>query len=408
MSNPGYPAVPGFVSRLDGSYTQTVMLSDQVNTTPFNVSVIGTPTPGDVLGFDYSFNYGGTHYVASIRHTYVAGETLLAVCVDWWTQFQANANINAALGPDIVSYAYVRRTSPTTGWFQFFQNMDIVAGGSAMAPVWTSSTASVGVSGGGGVLEINPYYAAGRSVLATHGRQPQAGDGLFGWYVSGDCTSVPADVRNVEPLYMQWTVRIKEPAAPGKGISQIMVDTLDLAVNSLTINGAPAGPIGIQGPQGVPGGNIAGSVVESPDFTITADAANPGTNFVRKQVYKLTGLGIAGWTTIATVTPSNVAGSWSIGSIEVKVEANTHGAGFGILQGDVYVSLANAAPTYNWIATPVSWGAAPQVRIIPSAGNSFALQIGSSDGIHAIGSGKATVTYSMSDAEGNPVTWTIN
>lgn len=404
-----YVPPDGFHSYYDGSYTHWDGLATTLNTAPVNVGFIGSVTPGDVVGFDYGFTYLGTRYNRSFRHTFAVGETVQNAALDIRAQFVADPVVNAALGADIVSYAFVRQPSPTSWYFQFFQNWNIVTTGSiAFTPVWSAgSTMTVGIAGGGGALEVNPYLAFGRTTR-PQGREPQPGDNIFGMYITGDATGQTLDLRNVDPLYgqLQWHIIDPTPGVASAKMS-IMMDTLDLAVKHLTVNGVPAGPIGIQGAQGVPGGNIAGSIVQSPALTVCADVLQPGNNCAYTRVYKFAGLGIAGWTTIATLTPSNVSGSWSISKLKAEIVANTHGVGFGTLEAQAYISIANAAPAGNFISTPIAYGNAPQFRFIV-AGNAVQVQVGSADGSHAIANGFAKIEYMLSDAEGNPVTWTIN
>lgn len=395
----------GFITCLDGSYTHADITSDATNTQPYNVGIWGAPTPGDVVGFNYSFTYNGTPYNLQFRHTIAAGETTMKPALDdIAAQFRAHPTVKAAIGADIVSYALVRQSGPTNWWFQFFQSWPFVDTGNPVASIYVTGTAAGGVSGGARVLEVNPYWACGRSTIAK-GRQPMAGDNICGLYITGDVTGRALDQRNVDQVYGQVQDFIIDPAP---GVARMkrayMMDTVDFQVAHLLINGQPAGPIGQPGP---PGGNVAGSIVQSPALTVCANQAQPGNNCKYTRVYKFAGLGITGWQTIATLTPSNVTGSWSMSKMKVEAVTNTHGVGTGTLESQAYIQIANGAPTGNYIGANTCLQSCAQFRFIVGPGNAVQVQIGSADGVHPIASGFAAIEYMLSDAEGTPVTWTI-
>lgn len=405
-TGPGYPDVMGFQTYKDNSYTHADILSNTLNTEPSAVSIHGQLTPGDVVGFNYSFTYNGTPYVRQYRHTVVAGDTQLAILTDLGNQWRSDAVVQAAIGADIVSYAWLRQATPTYWYFQFFQSWPFIQTGAPQISIYLSpgATAQGSFSMGGNVLEANPYTSCGRTTIAS-GRSPQVGDSLCGHYITGDAVGQPLDNRNVDPHYGQIQDTILDPTAGAlKGKRTYMIDTIDFRVRQLLVNGQPAGPVGVQGP---PGGNVAGSIVQSPALTVCADANQPGNNCTYTRVYKFAGLAIAGWRTIATLTPSNVSGSWAMSKMKVEAVANTNTAGFGSLESQAYIGVANGPPAGNYIGTNVCQLACPQFRFIPGANNSLQIQIASPDGVHAITSGFAKIEYMLSDAEGTPITWTI-
>jgi hypothetical protein len=396
---------PGFQSYIDGAYTHFDGYSTQLITRPYNIYFNGSVTPGDTVGFDYSYNYQGGRKHLQFRHTMAAGETIRDIAFALAAQFKGNSDVNAVIGADIVSYALVRQTSPTTWWFQFFQKWPFVNTGNIILTPVSSATMTVSYDAGGPALEVNPYVAFGRSTIAQ-GRQPQSGDNIFGMYVTGDVTNQPVDLRNVDPTYFQLQWHIIDPT-PGVASASMTVigDTVDFKVKNLLINGAPASGFG---PQGPPGGNIAGSIVQSPALTICADQNQTGNNCTYTRVYKLGGLNIRGWTTIATLTPSNVAGSWSMSKMKVEMVTNTNGLGPGTLESQAYIQIANAAPAGNYIGANTTIAAASKFKFVPCQTVSICVQVASPDESHFIAAGFAKIEYFLSDAEGNPVTWTIN
>jgi FkbM family methyltransferase len=140
--------------------------------------------------------------------------------------------------------------------------------------------------------------------------------------------------------------------------------------------------------------------------TLCADQSQTGSNYVCTRVYKFAGLSITGWRTIATVTPSNVAG-WAMSKVKIEVVANTNGVGAGGINVQAYISIASGAPTSGFIGSTTTYGFPPQVRLITAANHSIEVQIASPNGANYIASGFAKIEYMLSDAEGAPLTWAI-
>lgn len=147
--------------------------------------------------------------------------------------------------------------------------------------------------------------------------------------------------------------------------------------------------------------------VEHAVETLYADQSQTGNNCAYTRVYKFAGLRITGWRTIAAVTPSNVIGSWAMSKIKVEVVANTNGIGAGGINAQAYISIAGGAPTSGEIGSPTTYGSAPRFRLITTANNSIEVQIASPNGANYIANGFAKIEYMLSDAEGTPLTWTI-
>jgi hypothetical protein len=404
MSSPGFPSVPGFNAYMDGAYTHFDGLSTNLITRPYNIDFAGTIVAGEIVGFDYGFTYQGTRYNFQFHHTNAPGDTHQSIVADIANQFKTNATINAAIGDDIVSYALARQTSPTTWAFQFFQNVGLVTTGNIAIAPYSSANMVVSIGAGGPALECNPYIALGRSTYGL-GRLPQSGDNIAALVVGGDVSNRALDLRNCDPMYWQLQWHILDPTAGVASAEMTMIgDTLNLDIKHLLINGAPAGPLGVQGP---PGGNIAGSIVQSPFQALYADANQTGNCFSFTKVYKLGGMGIAGWTTIATLTPSNCVGSWCMNKMKCELVTGTHGCGSGTLECQAYFEINNGPPVGNFFGPIWSQGPAAQFKYVPGPNNSLLVQVASGDGVNYIASGFAKIEYFLSDAEGVPVTWTI-
>lgn len=393
---------PGVITCKDNSYTHLDLTSNTLNTGPNGFGFAGPIAAGDIVGVDYSFTYSGTPYTRQYRYTVAPGDTIRTVAEQLGAQWKADPIVVAAIGADIVSYAMVRQFGPGSWDFQFFEVWP-VSNTSSVAFYSTNPQVVGHGAAGNRTLEANPYIACGRTTTQA-GRAPMPGDRICNFYFTGDVTGMPLDQRNVYQTYAQDEHVILDPT-PGvfKAKRIIQVDTLDLAVSHLTVNGQPSGPIGLPGP---PGGNIAGSVVQSPALAVCADVGQPNVNCANTRVYNLAGLSITGWRTIATLTPSNVAGSWGMSKIKVELVTGTHGSGNGTLEGQIYISIGNGAPVGGWIGSPICALACPQLRTI-TTGNVVEVQVASPNGSNYIAAGMATVTYHLAGAEGNPVTWTI-
>lgn len=396
---------PGCTTNNDGSYMHLDLVSNQQNTAPMGIGWNGTPSSGDVIGFDYSFVYQGTPHYRVYRHTFSGGQTIRDAHQSLINQFHNDPVIISILG-DIRTYAMVRPLPNNNSYVQIFQNTDVCS--TANFILYTAAANLNGGKGGGQcTLESNPYIGFGRTGMVASGRQPQPGDVLGAMYFAGDATGRILDQRNVDPTYAQLQVTILDPTY---GVNTARVDwqthEFNLSVNSFTINGQPAGPIGMPGPMGPPGGNIAGSIQQSPAATICAGVPT-NVNCTYQRVYDLSGLNITGWHTIATVTPSSVNGSWSMNKIKVEIVSNTNGVGFGNFDAQVYLGIASGPPLGLFMGSPSTYGSAAQFRTI-TVGNVVYLQIASPNGANYISSGLAQITYYLAGAEGNPITWTIN
>jgi hypothetical protein len=403
----------GLLNCRDRSYTHVDLVSDQTNTGPNEVWFGGPITPGDVVGFDYSFSHAGVSYVRQYRHTMRASDTYRAVLEDLGRQWKIDPAVIAAIGADIVSYGHVRHFGPDKWAFQFFENWPFVETGNPRLAVYLSPGATTrgGGSAGNESLEANPYWSCGRTI-ASHGRPLQKGDRLCNFYVTGDVTGRALDQRNVDQTYAQWEYTVIDPT-PGVASARfsLQADTIDLDTNNLLIRGQPAGPVGVpgpQGPQGPPGGNIAGSIVQSPALAICADEHQRDANCAYIRAYQLAGMNITGWKTIATLTPTSTGDARSMSKVTVEIVADTEGAGMGSLESRAYISLTKGVPKTGNIGRNITQGSAPRVQLVPGPSSSLLLQVASADGTHPIASGFAKVEYMLAGGTGAQISWRID
>jgi hypothetical protein len=188
QTSPGCIAgsVPGMHNCRDGSYTHVDLVSNQTNTGPNEVRFSGPITPGDVVGFDYSFIHDGAPQVRRFRHAMKAGDTHRTVLDDLAAQWRADPVVNAAIGADIVSYALVRQAGPESWVFQFYENWPFVDKANPRLAIALSPGATARGEGSAGnkTLESNPYWSCGRTTI-EQGRSPQKGDRLCSFYGHG-------------------------------------------------------------------------------------------------------------------------------------------------------------------------------------------------------------------------------
>lgn len=407
--------VPGTTPFMDGTYTGINIVSTNKTTSPGGCQVVGPVTVGDVVGCDYSFTYLSTPYVRQFRHTMTGGDTPTTAMVDLVTQMQADTVLRAAVGYNIVDYWFVRNNCGPI-YIEMFWSKTFF---STMFPVLaayknTGATETVNVTQGQGFYESNPYISMTHSTRADpDGREPMAMDAI-GWiYFSGDATGVTSDPHYVKTLYGQMGARITDPNPDTcKARFDITFDTINLQTPHLLVNGLPPGPVGVQGPQGIPGGNIAGSIVQSPVLQIYADVTNAGSNFSSTRVYKLSGLTVTTWRTIATIIPSITVGSWADSLVKCDASSNTNGVGFGVSKVSWQLGVASGTIFANQLPDTVTYGSYPRMQIVSGGGNSMTVQISSPDSVNFIAGGVVECKYMLSDAQqvpGSPaLTWTIN
>lgn len=220
----------GFSETNDGAYSIMSLRGTQNITQPASVRIYYTGAAPAVFGFDVNFYCGGVVKNVQIRHTYVAGDSQLNALKDMLEQFQCHPDIVALYGaydggPDILSYAYVRREMANGephrlnifGHWKITEEtqMNLAAvSGVLVEGVGLPNTPSGTMSP---LLEIAPFFIISRSTM-DQGRNPRAGDLLGGIVFGGDVLGNAdkpgrkSETRNADPMYGWIEMQIIDPA----------------------------------------------------------------------------------------------------------------------------------------------------------------------------------------------------
>lgn len=249
----------------------------------------GTPTAGDIIGFDFSYDTTApARNTLSFRYTFLTSsvaelETAAKALV---TLMQTNATLVAVVAPDNAPYFTAVQTAPlpTPQWlvamnmvypFNPNKNPKAVVFNS---PGHTATIAMLNDLGGGVVssaLDIGSWIGLGRGTLYA-GRQPAAGDRIAGIFITGETTGNPINNHDFQPIYISLQGTILDPtpgvakadltitagsigllvgnqAAWGLGGVTVIGGVLNVSANFSGFGGAlvPAGTVGnFTGPDG--------------------------------------------------------------------------------------------------------------------------------------------------------------
>lgn len=224
----------------------------------FNIA--GTPTLGNTIGFDYSYDLtpGPGRNTLSFRYTFLTNTVaeLETAARNLESQIKFNVTLNSILGPDNAQYFVAVQTAPLPNpqwllamnqvWpFNPTKNPTAVVFNSVGHTVTITLTNS---SGGGAItsnLDIGSWIGLGRGTRYA-GREPQAGDRIAGIFVSGETIGNSIDNHNYQPIYgsFQWTILDPTPGVAKADLS-VVAGSVNLVVGnqgawglgSVTVNG---------------------------------------------------------------------------------------------------------------------------------------------------------------------------
>lgn len=191
--------------------------------------ISGTPTIGDVIGFDYSYDLvpsGPTRNTLSFRYTFLTNTVaeLETAARNLESQIKFNATLNTILGPDNAQYfvALQSAPSPSPSWllamnqvWPFNPNNHPTAV-VFNSPGHTATITMLNDLGGGAVssaLDIGSWIGRGRATRWA-GLEPQIGARIAGEFISAETTGNSFDNHNHQPIYASWQVTILDPT-PG-------------------------------------------------------------------------------------------------------------------------------------------------------------------------------------------------
>lgn len=213
-------------------------------------SISGTPTVGDVIGFDYSYDIlPSGRNTLSFRYTFTTNTVaeLGTAARNLEAQIKANATLRSLLGPDNAQYFVAVQTAPlpNPSWLLAMNQVwPFNPTKNPRAVVFNSAghTATIAMTNdlGGGVvssaLDIGSWIGCARGSRYA-GREPQVGDRICGWFVSGETTGNSIDNHNMQPIYASTQYTILDPT-PG-------VAKADTTFTSGTFNFQTGGPWGL-------------------------------------------------------------------------------------------------------------------------------------------------------------------
>lgn len=375
-----------FYTEFNEGVERIVLVGRSTETIVAAVQAKGTVTLGDVIGFDYSFEFDGNSHHFAFRHTMVTGDTLGAALEDLNVQMKAEQVINDAIGADIVAHGVVTRFGADWGLF-FCQSWPFVADGSPTVTGFVSSGATVELTtvNGPNRLAVNPFIVLAKTTR-PQGRPPVAGDLMGGIIWCGDTTDRDCSLFDDAPFYAQIVASVRDPA------DDQHTATLNVLASAIGLNG-----------------EVTADSIDAPNRVrqrTMADAATPKRDFVERRVYQLGYKSIIDWTTIATLIPSATASVYGGAMVDIALASNLP-AGAGSLKSSWAISIQNGAPTVSRIGSDVTSGQAPDFRLSVS-GSSILLQLKSPNS-YQLTAGLAEVTYRLpgSAAAATNITWTI-
>lgn len=197
-------------SQSDSAINAVSAPSYSLLTLPVSLTLSGTVTAGNVIGFDYNYTQAGPQTI-QFRHTMVGGDTLQTAAVDLQNQIRANATLQTLIGYDAVSHAIALKVG--SNWVVAFnQTWPMVLSSNANPTVTAVSggTTTVTAGGGGITSEFVSEVVIGNSTRWA-GRTPLAGDILGGVIVTGDTTTTNMQLRDAVPFYSQLVWSIIDP-----------------------------------------------------------------------------------------------------------------------------------------------------------------------------------------------------
>lgn len=213
----------------DGVGSAKEIVSFDTFTTGPVLTLAGTVTTGDTVGFNFSAT--SPSFNIPFRYTYLAGDTLGTAAQNLITQFIANSTVIANLG-DARFYANAHPNG-TGGWVLGFDSLypfsstsgqvfTAFASGGATSSITPSSTSA------SNSLEATGWLGLGRSARYA-GREPAAGDGLAAIFVSGDVVGTSINQNSFQPIYgdLLWSILNPNPGV-ASALLRITTDTLAL------------------------------------------------------------------------------------------------------------------------------------------------------------------------------------
>lgn len=197
-------------------------------------SISGTPTIGNIIGFDYSYDItpGGARNTLSFRYTFTTNTVaeLAVAAKNLETQIKFNATLNTLLGPDNAQYFVCVQTAPlpNPAWllamnqvwpFNPNNHPSSVVFNSVGHTVTIAMLNDIGSGATVSNLDIGSWITMGRGTRYA-GREPTAGDRIAGIFITGETTGNSINGHDYQPIYgsLQWTVTNPTPGVAGASL----------------------------------------------------------------------------------------------------------------------------------------------------------------------------------------------
>lgn len=329
----------------------------------------GTPTIGDVVGFDYTYDttYPATNTL-SFRYTFTTNTVaeLETAAKNLVTQMQSNATLVALLGPDQAQYFVAVQTAPlpTPQWLVAMNQVwPFNPDNHPYATVYNSGghTATFALAndiGGGAVttdLDIGSWIGLGRGTRYA-GREPQAGDRIAGIFVSGETTGNSFDNHNYQPIYssFQWTITDPTPGLAKASLGVTAGGGINLAVGN-TVWGV--NQVGITGGRLSVDANLTGvgGVAPPTGTMLSVYGTDAGGSYITTRAFGGPGGLVMQATGGTGGTPVAIGGSTTLGAVSFGgsngVPGYTQSAAIDAVSTETYTS-AHSGSAVRIYTTP--------------------------------------------------------